>query len=272
MTGHDVRAERQPLRHPGAFVDARRRPCRIKPVQSAVRRRLGIIDRIRGRARRRRGAIARRTLPDGFAVWLPHAPSRNRLTIDFVDHPFCGHLNSTFVQQAAQNTATPSCAEGSTRYIRRQREITVEVATSILAPIGGWPVTAATQSIAGWITDDVGTTNQNSNGPSQICGAAGSGRPCRVNREPSPLPVPVLQFFTRGDPARSHDVRSLPALAAECRRLAVRARHRHLPRDRAPMMEQVRAPFSRRYPPAAGEPHAGLSSLAMAPRRSLCED
>jgi ParB-like chromosome segregation protein Spo0J len=42
-------------------------------------------------------------------------------------------------------------------------------------------------------------------------------------------PLPPLQLLAGGNPAGSHDVRPLPAVAAQRRRPTVRARHRHLP-------------------------------------------
>jgi hypothetical protein len=43
--------------------------------------------------------------------------------------------------------------------------------------------------------------------------------------------VPLFQLVTRGDPPGRDDVRAVSALTAKCRRFAVRARHRHQPRD-----------------------------------------
>jgi hypothetical protein len=65
-------------------------------------------------------------------------------------------------------------------------------------------------------------------------------------------PVSLLQLVTRGDPPRGNDVRAVSAVAAQRRRSAVRARYRHLPRDGADAVEQVRPDDRRRHTPAAG--------------------
>ena len=53
-------------------------------------------------------------------------------------------------------------------------------------------------------------------------------------------PFPVFQLIAGGDPSGCHDVRSVSAEPSECRRLAFRAWHRHLPRNCAAVVEQVR--------------------------------
>jgi len=66
------------------------------------------------------------------------------------------------------------------------------------------------------------------------------------------------------NPAGGDAVRPISAVIAECRRSALRARHRSLPRDGPAVVEQVRADVRGRYSPPAGEPHAGLLPMAMA--------
>src|SRR5687767_528179 len=60
-------------------------------------------------------------------------------------------------------------------------------------------------------------------------------------------------------------------LSAECGRFALRTRDRHLPRNRALLVEQVRADVCRRHPPAAGEPDARVPALEVASRRDVRE-
>ena len=59
------------------------------------------------------------------------------------------------------------------------------------------------------------------------------------------LPFPLFQLIARGDPAGGDDVREIPPFAAQRRGPAVRARHRHLPRDSADVVEQVWADVRR---------------------------
>ena len=52
--------------------------------------------------------------------------------------------------------------------------------------------------------------------------------------------VPLFQLVARGDPLRGDDVCQIPAVAAERRRPAGRARDRYLPRDGAVLLKPVR--------------------------------
>jgi len=69
-------------------------------------------------------------------------------------------------------------------------------------------------------------------------------------------PVPLVRLLARGDPAGGDDVRPLPAVAAQRRGSALRAGNRHLPRDGAAVVEQVRADVRRRDPREVGSAHA----------------
>ena len=70
-----------------------------------------------------------------------------------------------------------------------------------------------------------------------------SGPAARNHASPSQTrqSISLLQFFTRGDPPSGDDVRAIHVVAAERGGPAVRARDRHLPRDGADVVEQLRA-------------------------------
>ena len=56
----------------------------------------------------------------------------------------------------------------------------------------------------------------------------------------------MVRQLARGDPPGGADVRALPAVAAQRRGPAARARHRHLPRDGAQLVDPFRADVRRK--------------------------
>ena len=76
--------------------------------------------------------------------------------------------------------------------------------------------------------------------------------------------LPIFQQFTRDHPAHCDDVCPVPAVAAAGRGPAVRAWHRHLPRDRAVLVEPVRSAVCSRDPEASGSSSL-VFELALAP-------
>src|SRR5450759_2271393 len=89
---------------------------------------------------------------------------------------------------------------------------------------------------------------------------------------PHAQPVQIFQQLARSDPPRGDDVRPLPAVVAQRRGPAGRARPRYLPRNRQtlvePLWSRVRCGDQEAAPIAAPR----LPRVALAPRRSLCED
>ena len=85
-------------------------------------------------------------------------------------------------------------------------------------------------------------------------------------------PVSLLRQLAGGDPDRGDDVREIPAVSPERGRPSGRARHRHLLRDCAAVVEPLRSDVRRRDPSKARAADAVLHALAMASRRGLREN
>jgi len=64
-------------------------------------------------------------------------------------------------------------------------------------------------------------------------------------------PVPIFQQLARGHPSGRDDVRAIPAVAAQRRGFAGRARDRHQPRDRPVLVEPIWPHIRRRDPKEA---------------------
>jgi len=84
-------------------------------------------------------------------------------------------------------------------------------------------------------------------------------------------PVPLFQLIAGGHPPGCDDVCAVPAQPSERRGSAIRAWDRHLPRDGEVLVEPVRADVCGRYPTPAGASDARDPSLALAPRRGVCD-
>src|SRR5277367_5298624 len=77
-------------------------------------------------------------------------------------------------------------------------------------------------------------------------------------------PVPIFQQLAGGHPSGGDDVREIPAVVAQRRGSAGRARNRHQLRDRPVLVEPVWADVRRGDPQETGRAHARLSSVALA--------
>jgi len=90
--------------------------------------------------------------------------------------------------------------------------------------------------------------------------------------EPKTQPLSLFQNITRDHPPGGNDVRTVPAVASECRRSAARAWHRYQPRDGSILVEQVWSDVRRRNSQKARPAVAGTFKLAVAPGRGFRED
>ena len=84
--------------------------------------------------------------------------------------------------------------------------------------------------------------------------------------------VPLIQLLIQRHPPSCDDVCAVPAQPAERRGLAVRARHRHLPRDGEVLVEQGRPNVRHGSSAPARRVHMRNPSLALAPRQGVRED
>src|SRR5271169_6960755 len=90
------------------------------------------------------------------------------------------------------------------------------------------------------------------------------GPPLGVVAQGHEQSVPIFQQLARSDPFGRDDVREIPAVAAQRRGSASRARDRHQPRDGPILVEPVWSDVRSRDQEEAGRAYARVHPMALA--------